>query len=93
MRDAEGRAIYRTRGDANPGPDPRTFALERATQPRYAFHIPFLGWVLLVLSIEAVRGAFIALPALVAGAVIARNMWRRGGALVDAQKTAGTSTS
>ena len=82
----QGAPVFQTKGDANANADFRKFALARPTQAAYSFHIPVLGWLLIGMSIEWVRGLLIGGPALLAAAMIVRNLWRQGGELVDAQK-------
>jgi len=70
--DGFGRRALRTKGDANEAADPWTFTLDKATQARVAFHVPYVGYVLSVLAIRQARMLLIGLPALlVALAVIA----------------------
>jgi signal peptidase I len=80
-----GAPVFQTKGDANAHADFRKFALTRPTQAAYAFHLPLLGWLLIAMSVEWVRGVLIGGPALLAAAVIVRNLWRQGGELVEAQ--------
>ena len=79
-RDDAGRRIFRTKGDANPIADPWTFRLDRPTQARVRFGIPYAGYALSALGRRDVRLFVIALPALlIAGFSLAR-LWRALGA-------------
>lgn len=79
-RDVRGTRVFRTKGDANRTPDPWRFTLERPTQARAAFSLPYAGHLLSALSIREVRMVAIGLPALlVAFAVLAR-LWTEAGA-------------
>ena len=49
-RDATGARLFRTKGDANPVADPWTFRLDRPTQARARFGVPYAGHVLSALS-------------------------------------------
>lgn len=88
-----GAPVFETKGDANANSDFRKFALTRPTQAAYAFHIPVIGWLLIALSVQWVRGVLIGGPALLAAAIIVRNLWRQGGELVEAEKKQGEVTS
>jgi len=70
---------YRTKGDANPKPDPWRFQLDQPTQAKVAFSIPYLGYGIAALSMVQIRLLIIGLPALlIAFALIAR-LWRQAG--------------
>jgi signal peptidase I len=62
--DQFGRRTLRTKGDANEAPDPWTFTLDRATQARVAFHVPYVGYLVSFLAIRQARMVLIGLPAL-----------------------------
>ncbi|HVT75945.1 MAG TPA: signal peptidase I [Acidimicrobiales bacterium] len=57
--------VYRTKGDANPGADPWTFALNAPTQNVEHFSVPYVGYALMALSNPHIRMALIGLPAAV----------------------------
>jgi signal peptidase I len=79
---------YRTKGDANPQPDPWRFQLDQPTQAKVAFAIPYLGYGIAALSVLPVRMLIIGIPALlIAFALIAR-MWREAGDEARAQNEA-----
>jgi len=70
---------YRTKGDANPSPDPWRFQLDQPTQAKVAFSIPYVGYGIAALSMLPIRMIIIGVPALlIAFALIAR-MWREAG--------------
>jgi signal peptidase I len=75
----EDGVSYRTKGDANPDPDPWRFKLDQPTQAKVAFSIPYLGYGIAALSMLPIRMLIIGVPALlIAFALIAR-MWREAG--------------
>jgi signal peptidase len=80
-RDPQGRRLFRTKGDANQVADPWTFRLDRSTQARVRFGVPYAGFALAALGRRDVRMGLIALPALAIAAVSLAGLWRRLGAL------------
>jgi signal peptidase I len=80
-RDGSGRRLYRTKGDANPVADPWTFRLDRPTQARVRFGVPYAGFALAALGRRDVRMGLIGLPALAIAAFSLAGLWRRLGAL------------
>jgi signal peptidase len=62
--DARGQRVFRTKGDANRTSDPRAFRLEKPTQARVAFHLPYVGYFYAALADVRMRLAVIGLPAL-----------------------------
>ena len=71
-----GTRVFRTKGDANPVKDPWTFSLQNRTQARVAFHVPYLGYGLAVLSEKKVRMLVIGLPALLIALSTLAGLWR-----------------
>ena len=41
----KGGPVFRTKGDNNDVADPRKFQLNKPRQARYAFSVPYLGWL------------------------------------------------
>src|SRR3954468_3749286 len=80
-RDAQGRRLFRTKGDANPVADPWAFRLDRPTQARVRFGVPYVGFGLAALGRRDVRMGLIALPAVAIAAFSLAGLWRRLGAL------------
>jgi signal peptidase I len=79
---------YRTKGDANPQPDPWRFQLDQPTQAKVAFAIPYLGYGIAAMSMLPIRMIIIGVPALlIAFALIAR-MWREAGEEARARNAA-----
>lgn len=72
--------IFRTRGDANPTPDPWTFRLDRPTQARVLFGVRYAGWGVAVLARRDVRRGLVALPAVLLALANLAGLWRRLGA-------------
>jgi signal peptidase I len=77
-----GTPIFRTQGDANAAADMRPFKLDKPTQARFAFAVPYLGWVFIVLGTPHMRFLLLALPALLIALAMLRSLWREGGQLV-----------
>jgi signal peptidase len=84
-RDQQGHRLFRTRGDANPVADPWTFRLDRPTQARVRFGVPYVGFALAVLGRRDVRMGLIGLPAGAIAAFSFAGLWRRLGALEEAE--------
>ncbi len=80
-RFAEGRDqyVFRTKGDANLDADPWTFTLDDDEAALEHAHIPYLGYVYLVLSIPAVRILLITVPALLIAVLTIVSLWREAG--------------
>lgn len=90
-RDAAGRLVFRTRGDANQYADPWTVSFPRGVQARYWFGVPYVGYALGLLSFASVRMLFLALPALVIGISLLVSVWRdvrRGDTVVESPNVA-----
>ena len=88
--DDAGR-VFRTKGDANPVADPWTFRLDRSTQARVRFGIPYAGHVLGALGRRDVRLGFVALPALLIALFSLGRLWRALGE--EARRRAAGATS
>jgi signal peptidase I len=82
-RDAQGRRLFRTKGDANPVADPWTFRLDRPKQARVLFGVPYVGFALAALGRRDVRMALIGLPAGAIAAFSFVGLWRKLGALEE----------
>ena len=78
-RDKAGARVFRTKGDANPVADPWTFRLDRPTQARVRFGVPYAGHALGALGRKDIRMATIALPALLIAGISLASLWRRLG--------------
>ena len=81
-RQKTGSPIFRTQGDANAAADMRTFKLDKATQARFRFAIPYLGWAFILLGTPHARFFLLALPALLIALSMLARLWREGGKLV-----------
>ena len=90
-RDARRGDIFRTKGDANPKPDPWRFALARPTQARVAFALPYLGYGLATLSLRFVRMLVIGVPAILIAIVLIARLWREAGEEARAREDATTA--
>jgi signal peptidase I len=74
--DDRGRPVFETRGDANEYADPWQVSLPGPMQARYAFQIPYLGYLLAALTLRPVRLLVLAVPALVIGLSLLASVWR-----------------
>jgi len=63
IRTRNGVLSFRTKGDANPDPDPWRFSLDAETQPVVAFHVPVVGHALIALADRDTRVLLIGIPA------------------------------
>jgi signal peptidase len=78
-QDRQGVETFRTKGDANETADPWTFTLDKPTQAKVAFSVPYVGYVLAALSIPTVRMLAIGIPAVVVAFMILSGIWRDAG--------------
>ena len=58
-----GQRQLQTQGDANPDPDPWTFALTDDTQPVVRTTVPYAGWIFVALADRETRMIAIGVPA------------------------------
>lgn len=82
----EGQRVFRTKGDANPVADPWAVTFPRPVLARYAYHIPYVGYLLALLSIRLVRMVLIGLPAAVIAVSLLWSLWRSAGDELRAQE-------
>jgi len=75
-RDRDGRRAFRTKGDANTVADPWRFSLNKGTQARVAFSVPYVGYALAALSIPKLRMILVGFPAVLIGLAVAVQLWR-----------------
>ncbi len=87
-RGAKGGTVFRTQGDANAAADMRPFQLDKPTQARYSFDIPYLGWAFIALGNPQARLLLLALPALLIVLFMLARLWREGGRLVTDRRVA-----
>ena len=66
----------------------RPFQLDKPTQARYSFSVPYLGWVFVALGTPHARIALLVLPALLIVLFMLARLWREGGRLVAERGTA-----
>ena len=86
-RQKTGSPIFHTQGDANASADPRPFKLNQATQARFRFSVPYLGWAFILLGTPHMRFVLLALPALLIAFTMLGKLWREGGQLVAERGT------
>jgi signal peptidase len=84
-RDAAGARVFVTKGDNNAAEDLHPFTLDRPTQARYAFAIPYVGHLFILLADPAARLWLLAVPALLIALFALGRMWRDAGVLLDQQ--------
>jgi signal peptidase len=82
-RDAAGQRVFITKGDNNKAEDLHPFTLDRPAQARYAFAIPYVGHLFILLADPAARLWLLALPALLIALFALARMWRDAGALLE----------
>jgi signal peptidase len=90
-RDRDGARAFRTKGDANRTIDPWRFTLDRPTQARAAFGVPYAGYVLAALAIREVRMLAIGLPALLIAVVTLARLWTQAGTELRRREAAAES--
>jgi signal peptidase len=78
-RDRLGRLAFHTKGDFNPSPDPWKFVLDRPTQARVAFHMPYVGFALAAITDRHLRMLIIGLPALLIALAVLAKLWQDAG--------------
>ncbi len=78
-RQADGRAVFITKGDFNEAVDPWQFTLDNPEQAKYMAQIPYLGYGFAVLGLPIVRALLFAVPALFGLLWLFLALWRRSG--------------
>lgn len=86
----DGSTVYRTKGDANTEADPWEVNLSGPDQAVYVTQIPFLGYLLGLLTIRWVRMLLIGVPALAIAISLLFSLWRQP--VEHAAGTAGAQT-
>jgi signal peptidase I len=81
--DEAGELVFRTKGDFNETADPWEVHLADRAQARYAFHVPYLGYVLAALAIRQVRMLLIGLPAVIIAISLLVSLWREAGEALE----------
>jgi signal peptidase I len=93
----QGQRVFRTKGDFNSVADPWTITFAQPMLSRCAYHIPYLGYGLALLSIRYLRMVLIGLPALIIAISLLWSLWRSAGDELKAQEAAsaarGSTTS
>jgi signal peptidase I len=90
-RHLDGRLVFRTKGDNNPIADPHPFAFNERTQARYAFSIPYLGYLFIVLADPSARLWLAVIPGILLALFAVARVWRQGGELLRDQAGAGAA--
>jgi signal peptidase I len=83
-----GSPIFRTKGDNNDVADPRKFQLSKPTQARFAFSVPYVGWLFIALGNPKARFILLAIPALLIALSMLAGLWREGGRLAAQREAA-----
>jgi|tagenome__1003787_1003787.scaffolds.fasta_scaffold20774477_2 signal peptidase len=86
--EAHGNPVFRTKGDANPDPDPWEITLDDDKGPLVKAHLPYVGYVYLALAIPWVRFLLITIPALLIGILTVISVWREAGREAEAERQA-----
>jgi signal peptidase I len=84
----KGGPVFRTKGDNNDVGDPRKFQLSRPEQARFAFSVPYLGWLFIGLGTPKVRFILLVIPALLIALSMLARLWREGGRLAAQREAA-----
>lgn len=84
-RDARGQQVFRTKGDANPDPDLRPFTLDRPAQARFAFAVPYVGYLFMFLASQQARFLLLVLPAIAIALFMLIRLWRDAGRMLEEQ--------
>lgn len=71
--------VFQTKGDFNTAGDPWQSAFLQDSVARYSFHVPYVGYLLGLLAIRAVRMVVIGLPALLIAMFLLGGLWRSAG--------------
>jgi signal peptidase len=81
--DAQGSWRFRTKGDANAGPDAQPFVLERPVQARVKVAIPYVGYLWMALASQQLRYALLVAPAILIALWMLASVWRDAGRLLE----------
>src|SRR3954452_858306 len=84
----KGGPVFRTKGNNNAVAAPRVFQLHRPTQARFAFSVPYLGWLFIALGTPKLRFILLVIPALLIALSILAQLWREGGRLAAQREAA-----
>lgn len=82
----DGRPVFRTKGDNNPAEDLRPFTLDRPEQTRFAFAIPYAGYLFIALASQEARFLLLVLPALLLAFWMLAKLWRDAGRMLEEQR-------
>jgi signal peptidase len=91
IMDKLGQHVFRTKGDFNQAVDPWAITFSQPRLAKCAYHIPYLGYFLGLLSVRSVRMVLIGLPALVIAISLLWSLWRSAGEEVRAREDAHTA--
>ena len=84
----KGGPVFRTKGDNNDVADPRKFQLDTPKQARFAFSVPYVGWLFIGLANPKSRFILLVIPALLIALSILAKLWREGGQLAAQREVA-----
>ena len=84
----KGGPVFRTQGDHNRFADMRPFQLDRPRQARFAFAVPYHGWLFIALGNPRARFILLAIPALLIALSMLARLWREGGRLAAQREAA-----
>ena len=86
--EANGRLVFRTKGDANEKPDPWEITLDQNEAALEKAHVPYVGYIYIALAEPWVRLLLITIPALVIAVGTAVSVWREAGREAEAERQA-----
>jgi signal peptidase I len=84
-RQGDGRVVFRTKGDNNPAEDLRPFTLDRPAQARFAFAVPYVGYLFMFLASQQARFLLLVLPAIAIALFMLIRLWRDAGRMLEEQ--------
>jgi signal peptidase I len=87
-RGVDGQRVFRTKGDANRAPDAWKFSLSQPTQDRVVTHVPYLGYVFMILNVRIFRMILIGIPAVIIAIMMMSSLWREAGEAARRQRLA-----
>jgi signal peptidase I len=90
---SDGTLRISTKGDAVPNKDPWQITPTTAELPREVMAIPYLGYVIALLSLRLVRVMLFTLPAMLAALVVLARLWRESGEAPAAETSAAGASS
>ncbi|MEI7815169.1 MAG: signal peptidase I [Coriobacteriia bacterium] len=82
----DGERLFQTKGDFNEVADPWKVTFAESSAPVHVFHVPYVGYLLALLSLRWARMLLIGLPALIIALSLLWSMWNAAGVEVRRQE-------